>query len=152
MQKILNFIPWVNSIRKRQLLQLPILIYFFYQTTWPLFLFKKITEMYLFGRILWLHCLRTHKNAKNRLFCPLFFLPNRLLSPIFSTDTCHVPIRVSLLEETECTCAFRIAFESLSGLQIELTAFTKIACAYLSYSLFCPICLSVDEFDKISSW
>ena len=68
--------------------------------TCPLFSSKNLTEVYLFGRILWLHCLRTHK--KTRLFCPLYFPPNRQLFPIFSTDTCHVPIRVSLLEETEC--------------------------------------------------
>ena len=58
--------------------------------------------MYLFDKIIWSHSIETHNQAKNRLFCPLFFLPNRLLSPIFSTDTNGVPFRVSLLEETEC--------------------------------------------------
>ena len=80
------------------------LIFFRFQTsTWPLFSSKKVTEMYRFDRILWFHSIKTYNKAKNRLFCPLFFLPNRLLSPIFSRDTNGVPIRVSLLEETECT-------------------------------------------------
>ena len=74
-------------------LMLILMLFFTFQTTWPMFLSKKLTEIYLLGTILWFHCIKTHEQAKNRLFCPLYFPSNRLLSPNFSRDTNCVPIR-----------------------------------------------------------
>ena len=59
--------------------------------------------MYLFGRVLWFHCIKTHKKAKNWLFCPLYFPPNRLLSPKFSRDTNRVPIRRNWVYSVDLT-------------------------------------------------